>query len=225
MSSKTINFGVLYLPNYQYLDAAGPMDYLNNHAKPMMSLLGPAYSLVEKAPTIIWHYISSDLSPLISSSGPVHTPSCTYDDCPKLDYLLVPGPDPNRVLPDACVEFLRKKFNEIEALLLVCTGSLAVAQTGLLDGLNVCSNKMSLRMFSEAGTLRKEVKWVGDRRWIVDGKVWSAAGITAGIDLAAEFARVHFDHDVVEIVKDISEYAPNPAKPDQFARILSGVAL
>lgn len=82
-----------------------------------------------------------------------------------------------------------------------------------------------LKRFAEAGILNKKVKWVGDKRWIVDGKVWSAAGITAGIDLIAEFARVHFDPRVVSLAKEISEYESNPAQPDPFAKILEGIDL
>ena len=80
-------------------------------------------------------------------------------------------------------------------------------------------------MFAEAGALNKNVKWVGDRRWIVDGKVWSSAGITAGIDLSAEFAKVHFDSEVVELAEMVSEYQPLPAQPDPFAKILEGINL
>ena len=80
-------------------------------------------------------------------------------------------------------------------------------------------------MCVEQGVLNKKVKWVGDRRWIVDGKVWSAAGITAGIDLSAEFARVHFDPRVVKLAKLVTEYESNPAQPDPFAKILEGIKL
>jgi transcriptional regulator GlxA family with amidase domain len=73
--------------------------------------------------------------------------------------------------------------------------------------------------------LRKQVKWVGDRRWIVDGKIWSAAGVTAGIDLAAEFARVHFDPEIVELVKAVNEETPRPDRPDDWAHLLDGVDL
>jgi len=82
-----------------------------------------------------------------------------------------------------------------------------------------------LKSFAEAGVLNKKVKWVGDRRWIVDGKVWSAAGITAGIDLIAEFARLHFDPQVVELARLVSEYESNQAQPDPFAKILDGINL
>ncbi|KAF9439841.1 hypothetical protein P691DRAFT_689521, partial [Macrolepiota fuliginosa MF-IS2] len=110
-------------------------------------------------------------------------------------------------------------------LLTVCTGSLALAQTGLLDGHSVCSNKYVLKVLAEAGSLRKEVKWIGDRRWIVDGKIWSAGGITAGLDLAAEFSRIHFDPEIVELAKAISEETPKPDRPDAWAYLLDGVKL
>jgi len=105
---------------------------------------------------------------------------------------------------------------------LVCIGSMAVAQSGILDGLHVCSNKGALKAAVEEGVLNKRMKWVGDRRWIVDGKVWSSAGVTAGIDLAAEFSKVHFDPRIVAINQDVVEYEPNP---NPFARILHRVKL
>ncbi|TFK44175.1 class I glutamine amidotransferase-like protein [Crucibulum laeve] len=224
-SSLTLHIGVLSLPYHQLLDAAGPVDYLNNHSYAILSEIKSP--LASKAPVIHWHYISykSTLEPLPATSGPMQVPTCTYADCPPLDYLLVPGPDPAIRIPDGCAEFVRSRFDGLKGLLLVCTGSIIIARTGVLDGLNVCSNKMVLKDWANAGKLPEKVKWVGDRRWIVDGKVWSAGGITAGIDLAAEFARVHFDPEIVELVKLFSEYKPNPDQPDVFAKITEGVKL
>ena len=71
--------------------------------------------------------------------------------------------------------------------------------------------------------MTNKVEWIGDRRWIVDGKFWSAAGVTAGIDLAAEFARVNFDEEVVKFALELSEYFPLPDKPDHFSYLLEGV--
>ncbi|KAF9470743.1 class I glutamine amidotransferase-like protein [Pholiota conissans] len=227
MISKTVHFGLLLLPEYQWLDAAGPVDLINNHSQFYLKALQMDEKLVAKAWPIEWHYISHNLEPVRATSGPAGIPTHTYDTCPPLDYLIVPGPDPTAPLPEGCVAFLQKLMaqDSFKALLTVCSGSIAVAQAGILDGLSVCSNKWVLKNFAGTGLLNKKVKWVGDRRFIVDGKVWSAGGITAGMDLAAEFARVHFDHDLLQIVKDVSEYEPNPAQPDAFARLLEGVDL
>jgi len=225
MSTQTLNLGLLLLPEYQWLDAAGPVDYINNHSRKMMSYAQLPPAILDKAPIMNWHYISNDLTPVRATSGPLQQPSCTFDTCPQLDYLIVPGPNPFEPLPAGCTAFLKKLVADpsFKALLLVCTGSMAVAQTGILDGLNVCSNKFVLKGAVEKGLLNKKVKWVGDRRWIVDGKVWSSAGVTSGIDLAAEFSRVHFDPQLVAINIDIVEHEPQPAQPDPFARILDGV--
>ena len=59
----------------------------------------------------------------------------------------------------------------------------------------------------------------------MDGKFWSAAGVTAGIDLSAEFARVHFDPEIVEMAKEGGEEKPKPDTPDDFAYMLKGVDL
>lgn len=225
MSPDTLHIGLLLFPGYQWLDAAGSIDYFNNHSQAIIKNFNVPKDILDQAPIIEWHYISSDLTPIQATSGPLQIPSCTFADCPPLDYLFVPGPDPFAPLPKGCTEFLHERVPKLKALLTVCTGSLAIAQAGVLDGLHVCSNKMALKMFTEAGILNKKVKWVGDRRWIVDGKVWSAAGITAGLDLSAEFARVHFSPKIVELVNLGSEYEPNPAQPDPFAKILDGINL
>lgn len=227
MSSQTLYFGVLLLPGYQWLDSAGAVDYLNNHSQAYMKFCGLSDDIIAKGPILKWYYISSDFNPIQPTSGPPQHPTHTYADCPHIDYLIVPGPDPALLLPEGCAAFLQNLMakDTFKALLTVCTGSLPVAQSGILDGLRVCSNKFALKAMASAGMLNKKVHWVGDRRWNVDGKVWSAAGITSGIDLAAEFARVHFDPLVVEIAKDVSEYEPKPSHPDPFARILDGVSL
>ena len=73
--------------------------------------------------------------------------------------------------------------------------------------------------------MNRKVKWVGDRRFLVEGKNWSAAGVTAGIDLAAEFVRAHIDEEVAKFVREALEYFPNRARPDPYAYLLEGIEL
>ena len=210
------------------IDGVGPIEYIESHTQATLRNAGGVpEDISSKGANIVWHYIHSDLSPVQPSTGSPQYPTTTYRDCPELDYLLVAGGNPFTPLPEGCAAFLKDLIakESFRGLLTVCTGSLPVAQSGILDGLHVCSNKFALKAMAGAGMLNKKVHWIGDRRWHVDGKVWSAAGITSGIDLAAEFARVHFDPLVVEIAKDVSEYEPKPSHPDSFARILDGVSL
>ncbi|KAJ3502717.1 hypothetical protein NLJ89_g8758 [Agrocybe chaxingu] len=225
MAGQNLSFGVLLLPNFQWLDACGPVDYINNHSQAMLKFLQQPDETISKGPIITWHYISTDLMPVRASSGPLMIPSTTYADCPPLDYLIVPGPDPTVPLPEACSAFLKAHFPELRNLLLVCTASMAVAQTGILDGLQVCTNKMALKMVAQAGMHNRNVKWVRDRRWVVDGKVWSSAGVTSGLDMAVEFAKVMFDPVPVALTREMLEYQAREAQPDPFAYILEGFEL
>lgn len=232
-STKAIEFGVLMPPSYQWLDAAGPIDYINSHSYNYFESLSssnmlPA-DLLKKAPVINWHWISTtgDLQPVTPSAGPIQYPTTTLESCPQLDYLLVPGPDPSGKLSNEFTTWLKAQFPGLKLLLTVCTGSLFLAPTGLLDGVQATGNKFTLKFLAEKGHFEpfSKVKWVKDKRFVKDGKIWTAAGVTAGLDLGVEFAKTHFDPQIVEITKALSEYNPNPAEPDSFAYILEGVEL
>ncbi|KAH6907996.1 ThiJ/PfpI [Coprinopsis sp. MPI-PUGE-AT-0042] len=197
------DIGVLMFPDYQWLDAVGPIDYLNTHKR-----------LVNKAFVIRWHYLSATgtLDPVQATSGPPQHPTTTFKTCPSPGLSSTP-------------RAIATRYPDLQGILTVCTGSMMLAQTGILDGVQACSNKWALNLGVEKGWLNRKVKWVGDRRFIVDGKIWSGAGVTAGIDLAAEFVRIKGDAEIAKLVQEITEYSPNPAQPDPFARMLEGVKL
>ncbi|PPR06155.1 hypothetical protein CVT24_004206 [Panaeolus cyanescens] len=227
----TWNIGVLLLPFHQLLDWVGPTDYISNHSQPMVSLLvanfGLPESIIKKAPIINFHYVSHSLEPVLASCGPPIHPTVTTADCPHLDYLIIPGPDPYAKLSDEIDGFIKKLWADpsFKAFLTVCSGSMVIAPTGVLDGHSVCSNKVTLRDAARKGKLYKGVNWIGDKRWHHDGRVWSAAGVTAGIDLAAAFLAAQLDKELLDVLEDVAEYSPNPDQPDKFAKILEGVNL
>ena len=234
--TRALQFGILMSPFYQWLDAAGPIDYLNNHSFDFLQSIAASGTslpagLLEKAPVINWHWISSagDLEPVNATAGPIQVPTTTFEEAPQLDYLLVPGPDPLLKLSDECISWINAQYRGLKNLLTVCTGSLLITQTGLLDGVEAATNKVALRDIVNQGKFEQfsKVKWVKNKRFAKgkNGKIWSSAGITAGLDLAAEFARAFIDPEIVQVAKEIAEYESNPAQPDPFAYILDGVVL
>lgn len=227
-AAPTYKFGVLMFPGFQLLDAFGPIEYLTNHSRRVLAMLQLPEPVLKTVFDTEFYYISSTgtLDPVQATSGPPIPPTVTFETCPKVDYLLLPGPDPStQKLSDECIKFIKTRYEEVEGILTVCTGSMMLAQTGILDGVKACSNKSALRWGAEQGWLYRKVNWVKDRRFIVEGKIWSAAGVTAGLDLAAEFVRLKGNPEISNMVKDAMEYTPNPAQPDPFARILEGVKL
>ncbi|KAF9050421.1 ThiJ/PfpI [Panaeolus papilionaceus] len=228
--------GVLLIPGFQLLDMAGTVDYMQTHSydflKPLQSGLHISDDVLAAAPIINWHYIAHDRAPLNATSGPPLMPTMTVDEAPKLDYLIVPGPDPSLVLPNNTITFVQNTFKDpqFKGLLTVCTGSMVLAQTGVLDGHHVASNKVALKEAAENGKINHNVTWVGDRRWVIDGKVWSSGGVTSGLDLAAAFLEKQLGNGqsgkgLRTLAQNIMEYRPNPDKPDPFRGILDGVKL
>ncbi|KAJ3526596.1 hypothetical protein NMY22_g10104 [Coprinellus aureogranulatus] len=130
------------------------------------------------------------------------------DASSSLDYLLIPGPDPFLELSPQADKWIKDQYDGLKGLLTLPTRS----------PLKAISQIPKYEQFSK-------VDWVPDARFVVDGKIWTAAGVTSGLDLAAAFAKAHFDKDVAKFAEEAFEYKANPDRPDAFAYILEGVDL
>lgn len=69
-------------------------------------------------------------------------------------------------------------------ILTVCTGSILLAKTGLLNGRQATSNK---RLFSWAVQESPDVEWVKKARWVKDGNIYTSSGVSAGMDMTLGF--------------------------------------
>ena len=79
---------------------------------------------------------------------------------------------------------LRQIAEKSEYCLTVCTGSALLAKCGALDGRRATSNKIA---FDWVVTMSDKVSWIYDARWVEDGKFFTSAGVSAGIDMALGF--------------------------------------
>ncbi|MBQ2455469.1 MAG: DJ-1/PfpI family protein [Firmicutes bacterium] len=92
-----------------------------------------------------------------------------------------------------------------EYCLTVCTGSALLAKTGALDGRRAATNH---RAFGWASSQSDAVSWDPVSRWVKDGKFYTSAGVSAGIDMALAFVS-----DVVS-----PEYAAECADAIEYER-------
>lgn len=79
---------------------------------------------------------------------------------------------------------LRTFSEQADFVLSVCTGSALLAKTGLLDNKSATSNK---RAWQWVIAQSDKVNWIGKARWVVDGKFYTSAGVSAGMDMAFGF--------------------------------------
>ena len=130
----------------------------------------------------------------------------SFNDIKKTDILFIPGGmGINGVLQDReQLEFIWKMGTSAEYITSVCTGSLTLAVTGLLDGYIATTHWRYLSLLKDFGVKISEDRVVVDRNRITGG------GVTAGIDLALKLVGLLLDTSVAKMIELQLEYNPQP---------------
>ena len=111
-------------------------------------------------------------------------------DAREFDTVIVVGGDSIlEQAPDAVLDYLRTSVNTARRTASICSGAFVLAQAGLLEGKRATTHWAYARQLQErfAG-----INVEADRIYVIDGSIWTSAGMTAGIDLA--LAMVEKDH-------------------------------
>jgi transcriptional regulator GlxA family with amidase domain len=191
-----MNFGFLLFPDAEELDFAGPWEIINAWSK---YADGPERCLT----------VSQAGGEVRCAKGLRLVADCSFADCPPLDYLLIPGGQGTRqeVNNVALLEFVQRQAANCREVLSVCTGSFILQAAGLLRGKRATTHWASLerlRRFSEVT--------VDEQRFVRDGHLWTAAGVSAGIDLALALVADQSGEDAASRVQLYVEYYPNARK-------------
>lgn len=131
----------------------------------------------------------------------------SYDffNCPSLDYLLVPGGKGARIqcYNAATIQFIRNFFYLGDFLLSVCTGLFILYETGLLKEKRVTT----YHLVKEEFKARTDITMM-NARYCKDGKIWTSAGISAGIDMILAFIADVAGDETAGQIQYLSEYYP-----------------
>lgn len=206
--SKTKIVAVLALPGVQLLDVCGPLDVF---AEANAQAGRHVYTLT---------VVSTDRKPgpIRSSSGVRIIADYTMrDQMEAIDTILVAGcPDlPERVLDETLLQWLRVTARKARRFGSVCSGAIILAQAGLLDGKQVTTH------WALAQHLQLEfpkVKVEPDAISIRDGKIRTAAGVTAGLDLALSLVEEDLGKDIaMAVANQLVMYFKRPGGQLQFS--------
>jgi len=110
--------------------------------------------------------------------------------------LLIPGGKGTRNLVNDKIflDHLQKLSRDAEYILTICTGSIILAKTGLLDGKNATTNK---RLFAWTQYF-PGVNWVRKARWVKDDNIYTSSGVSAGMDMALGFVSDLLGYEVAK---------------------------
>jgi len=130
----------------------------------------------------------------------------TLDEIREPDIVLVPGGRGSRPLmrDEELLRWLRDVDRATKWTTSVCTGSLLLGAAGLLEGKRATGNWLVLEPLRQFGA-----DPVGGR-WVEDGKVITAAGVTAGIDMALHLVAQEAGPEMAQAVQLGIEYDPDP---------------
>jgi transcriptional regulator GlxA family with amidase domain len=141
----------------------------------------------------------------------------------SLDVLLVPGGWGTRreVENQALLAQLVRLAASSRFVTSVCTGSALLARAGLLDGRKATTNKRAFKWVASQGP---RVEWVAEARWVEDGRFFTSAGVSAGMDMALGLIAHLIGRDTALAFANQTEYQWHDDKGwDPFAK-LNGLA-
>ena len=195
--------GAVLYPQFELLDLYGPLEMFGS---------------LEKEIRIVT--VAEKKGPVASTPGVETVARYDFDDCPRLDLVLVPGGIGTlpQLANEALLGFLRKRSASAELTMSVCSGSALLARAGLLDGRRATSNKM---YFQVARSQSDKVRWVTAARWVEDGPFATSSGVSAGTDMALAVIAKLFGPARAEQVAIGTEYTwHRDADRDPFAQYL-----
>lgn len=172
----------------------------------LLDVVGPFHFLTATGATVHLSTTGDTLDPVPSGSGVTLTPSLRLSEIPaSVAVLLVPGGDTGILLRDAnAIAELRRLGAGAEYVTSVCSGSIALAAAGLLEGRRATSHWSVRHLLAGYGAV--EV----DERVVEDGNRLTAAGVTAGMDLGIRIVAYLCGGDMARFAVLGAEYAPEP---------------
>jgi len=189
--------GVALFEGAEELDWAGPWEVLAAWAQQWPDDGVRVFTLARKD------------GPVTCAKGLRVLPDETWETAPPLDVLVYPGGRGTRkeLADEAVLDWIRGHAGSGALVASVCTGSLVLAAAGLLDGKPATTHWQSLELLPTLGT---EVEVRPDDRFVDTGAVITAAGVSAGIDMAPHLvARLHSPERAREVRRYI-QYDPEP---------------
>ena len=155
-----------------------------------------------------------------AESGIVFQPTKTIETAPKLDTLIIPGgcglrlPDVNRKVAQWIVE----KAKETRRIASVCTGIYGLAPTGLLDNRRVTTH---WRFVADVAKRFPRLRMEPNALFVKDGRFYSSAGITAGIDLALALIQEDFGSKMaLGVAREMVVYLKRSGGQEQYSEPL-----
>lgn len=187
------NIAILLFDDVEVLDFAGPFEVF----AVTNELLGND--------TFEVFTVAEGIGTVRARNGLKLVPHYTLEQCPAAHLLVIPGGFGTRALlrKPAFLEWVRIRARSAEIVMSVCTGALVLAQLRLLDGLKATTHHECLDLLRE---LAPNTTIMADLRFVDNGRIITAAGISAGIDCSLHVVERLLGSDAAATTARYMEY-------------------
>lgn len=181
---------VLY-PGFTALDAIGP------------------YEVFKMLPEVEIRFVAHEVGPISTDRGILIVGAThSFSETPAPDIVLVPGSEAQTVVAAADEDlsnWLSSVHEQTRYTTSVCSGAIILAAAGLLNGKEATSHWAAMDGLKRLGALPQPAE-----RVVRAGKIWTAAGVSAGIDLAFALVEEVAGRPTAERIQLMIEYDPKP---------------
>ncbi len=171
-----------------------------------LDIIGP-FNVLAYGPSVQPVFVAASADPVAADVGtPRLIPDLTFEQCQRPDVVVVPGGPGSRRIAELqpLVEWLRAVHPTTRYTTSVCTGAFALAAAGILDGLRATTHWSSLERLADYGVVPVS------ERVVQQGKVMTAAGVSAGIDMGLTLAAELWGVETAQSLQLANEYDPQP---------------
>jgi transcriptional regulator GlxA family with amidase domain len=198
-------------PKLQSLDAVGPAQVFSSAND---QLRRQAYDV---------HFVASAPGPIQTSAGfAMHAEPLSALPPHTVDTLICPGGEEDGIRPAIAdrklAAWILKAAQSSRRACSVCSGAFLLANTGLLDGRRAATH------WGSTATLQRlfpRISVDGEAIFVTDGKFWTSAGVTTGIDMALALVEEDHSRDVaMAIARRLVVYMRRPGHQTQFSTAL-----
>jgi cyclohexyl-isocyanide hydratase len=183
------NVGFVIFPELTQLDFTGPQQVL------------------ARLPNSAMHIVAKSPAAVPSDSGLGLVPTHTFEHCPSLDLICIPGGIAGvaRAIGDQeTVEFVRRQANTAKYVTSVCTGAFILGAAGLLKGRRATTHWAFAELLPLVGARHEKA------RIVKDGNLITAGGVTSGIDFGLSVVAEIAGDAAAQAIQLSIEYDPRP---------------
>ncbi|MGX6607744.1 DJ-1/PfpI family protein [Micromonosporaceae bacterium Da 78-11] len=204
-ASGTITVAFLLSPQAELVDFSGPwgvFEYVH---------------LDDGSSPFNLYTVAATTEPVRISGGMVLVPGHDVESAPRPDIVVVPAMDMEQVAPEL-LDWLRRVHHDTAVTMSVCNGSFVLGQAGLLDGRTATAHHAG---YNALRALFPDVTVIRGVRFVEDGKIATAGGLTSGTDLALRIVERYYGRDLAHRTATYLEYQGtgwmHPDSNGQFA--------